>query len=75
MQVSLALHNENLSEAIGAHAEFVRRNFGRFGWFLLICAMHFFFIMACDAIARGAIADRALSRSSFGNAFSFARAA
>jgi hypothetical protein len=58
VQVSLALHNENLHEAIGAHAEFVRRNPGRFGWFLLICALHFFFIMACDAIARGAIADR-----------------
>jgi hypothetical protein len=58
VQISLALHNENLSEAIGAHAEFVRRNFGRFSWFLIICALHFFFIMACDAIARSAIADR-----------------
>ncbi|MEP6603048.1 MAG: hypothetical protein ABJB69_03780 [Spartobacteria bacterium] len=58
VQVSLALHNENLREAIAAHARFVRQNLGHFGWFLLICAMHFFFIMACDAIARDAIADR-----------------
>jgi hypothetical protein len=58
VQVSLALHNENLREAIRAHFQFVRRNFGRFGWFLFICAFHFFFIMACDAIVRGAIADR-----------------
>ena len=58
VQVSLALHNENLGEAIHAHFEFVRRNAGRFGWFLLICALHFLFIMACDALIRGAIADR-----------------
>jgi hypothetical protein len=58
VQVSLALHNENLREAMRAHREFVRENGGRFAWFLLICAFHFFFIMACDAIARGAIADR-----------------
>jgi hypothetical protein len=58
VQVSLALHNENLREAIRAHRDFLRRNSGRFGWFLLICALHFFFLMACDAIARGAIADR-----------------
>lgn len=58
VQISLALHNENLREAIRAHRAFVRRNGGRFGWFLLICALHFFFIMAWDAIVRGAIADR-----------------
>ena len=58
MQVSLALHNENLREAIRAHRDFVRRNSGRFGWFLLICALHFFFIVAADAVIRGAIADR-----------------
>jgi hypothetical protein len=58
VQISLALHNENLHEAIRAHRAFIRRNGGRFGWFLLICALHFFFIMAWDAIVRGAIADR-----------------
>ena len=58
VQISLALHNENLREAIRAHRAFVRRNGGRFGGFLLICALHFFFIMAWDAIVRGAIADR-----------------
>jgi hypothetical protein len=58
VQISLALHNENLREAIRAHRDFIRRNGGRFGWFLLICALHFFFIMAWDAIVRGAIADR-----------------
>jgi len=58
VQISLALHNESLREAIGAHREFIRQNAARFGWFLLICAIHFFFLTAGDAIVRGAIADR-----------------
>jgi hypothetical protein len=58
VQISLALHNESLREAIRAHREFIRQNAGRFGWFLLICAIHFFFLTAGDAIVRGAIADR-----------------
>jgi hypothetical protein len=58
VQISLALHNETLGAAIRAHWQFIGANAHRFGWFLLICAMHFFFITACDAIARVAIADR-----------------
>jgi hypothetical protein len=58
VQISLALHNETLGAAIRAHWRFIGANAHRFGWFLLICAIHFFFIMACDAIARAAIADR-----------------
>ena len=58
VQISLALHNESLGAAIRAHRQFIGANAHRFGWFLLICAMHFFFIMACDAIARAAITDR-----------------
>ena len=58
VQISLALHNETLGAAIRAHRQFIGANAHRFGWFLLICAMHFFFIMACDAIVRAAITDR-----------------
>ena len=58
VQISLALHNETLIEAMRAHAQFVRQNPGRLAWFLMICAVHFFAIMLCDAIMRGAIADR-----------------
>ena len=61
VQVSLVLHNENLGAALRAHFEFIRRNRNRFAWFLLVCAFHFFFLMACDAIVRGAIADRVLA--------------
>jgi hypothetical protein len=58
VQISLALHNETLIEAMRAHAQFIRQNPGRLGWFLIICAVHFFAIMLGDAIMRGAIADR-----------------
>jgi hypothetical protein len=58
VQISLTLHNETLSEAIRAHGQFIRQNLGRLGWFLIICGIHFFFIMICDAIVRSAIADR-----------------
>ena len=58
VQISLVLHNENLRAALHAHWEFIRRNIFRLGWFFLICAIHFFFLTAVDAILRGAIADR-----------------
>lgn len=58
VQISLALHNETLGAAIRAHRQFIGANAHRVGWFLFICAMHFFFIMACDAIVRAAITDR-----------------
>lgn len=58
VQISLALHNESLREAIRAHRQFIRDNASRFIWFLLICGIHFFFITALDAVMRSAIADR-----------------
>ena len=58
MQVSLVLHNETLHAAFAAHKEFVRTNMVRVGWFLLVAAIHYFFLITCDAIVRGAIADR-----------------
>jgi hypothetical protein len=58
VQISLALHNETLIEAMRAHAQFVRQNAGRLTWFLIICGLHFFVIMICDAVMRSAIADR-----------------
>jgi hypothetical protein len=58
VQISLVLHNESLRAAVRAHKEFIRTNLFRFGWFLLIAGMHFFFLITCDAIVRTAIADR-----------------
>src|SRR5207245_1641138 len=61
VQISLALHNENLRAAIRAHGEFIRRNLKRYVWFLIIAGVHFFALTACDAIVRGAIADRVVA--------------
>jgi hypothetical protein len=61
IQISLVLHNESLGAAFRAHGEFIRRNLVRVAWFLLIAGMHFFFLTACDAIVRGAVADRVVA--------------
>ncbi len=58
VQISLALHNETLIEAMRAHGRFVQRNAVRLGWFLVICGIHFYLLMLCDSILRGAIANR-----------------
>ena len=58
VQISLVLHNETLRAALRAHREFVRRNASRLGWFLLLCAVHFFFLTVCDVMVRAAVADR-----------------
>lgn len=59
VQISLVLHNETLGAAVRAHRDFIRRNAGRFGWFVLICGLHYVVLVAVDAVMRGAIADRA----------------
>jgi hypothetical protein len=61
VQISLVLHNEKLREAIRAHFFFLKRNAVRFGWFLLICALHFFLLSLSDVIVRGGIADRSMA--------------
>ena len=58
VQISLALHNETLIEAMSDHIHFVQKSAGRLAWFLVICGIHFYGIMLCDAILRGAIGDR-----------------
>jgi hypothetical protein len=73
VQISLALHNETLREAFRAHGEFIRNNLGRFGWFLLICGIHFFFLTTADAIVRGAIADRLMAMVLWKSIFVFLR--
>ncbi len=54
MQISLVLHNERLRDAFRAHGQFVRRHSFRFGWFLLICAVHYWFLAFADETIRAA---------------------
>src|SRR4029450_3695025 len=55
VQISLVLHNETLIEAMRDHVHFIRKNAGRLVWFLVICGIHFYVIIACDGILRGCI--------------------
>ncbi len=73
VQISLALHNETLAAAIRSHRQFIRENAGRFGWFLLICGIHFFLLIASDAVVRGAIGDRLVALFSWKCIFVFLR--
>jgi hypothetical protein len=73
VQISLALHNETLGAAIRSHRQFIGKNAGRLGWFLLICAIHFFFLIVSDAIVRGAIGDRLIALFSWKCIFVFLR--
>jgi hypothetical protein len=61
MQISLVLHNERLREAFRAHGQFVRRHAYRFGWFLMICALHYWFLALADAVIRAAATERLLA--------------
>src|SRR5436853_6826962 len=54
VQISLALHNETLIEAMSDHIHFVQKSAGRLAWFLVISGIHFYGIMVCDAIVRSA---------------------
>jgi hypothetical protein len=60
MQISLVLHNETLREAFAAHWHFLRRHADRFVWFLLVSAVHFWFLALADTILRAAAIDRLL---------------
>lgn len=61
LQISLVLHNESLREALQAHWQFVRRGAFRFGWFLLISGLHFWFLALADAVIRAAATERPLA--------------
>ena len=61
MQISLVLHNESLRDAFRAHGQFVRRHFLRFGWFLFICALQFWFLTLTDTAIRAAATERPLA--------------
>lgn len=74
MQISLVLHNESLREAFRAHWQFVRRNYFRFGWFLLIAGLHYWFLALADATVRAAATDRPLALIAWKFLFLFARA-
>jgi hypothetical protein len=61
MQISLVLHNETLREAFQSHGQFLKRHALRFGWFLLICGLHYWILALADTIVRAAATERPLA--------------
>lgn len=61
MQISLVLHNESLRDAFRAHFHFLKRDTLRFVWFLLICALHYWFLALADAAIHAAATERPLA--------------
>ena len=61
MEISLVLHNESLREAFEAHWQFVGQHFYRFGWFVVICALHYWFLAFADTVIRAAATERLLA--------------
>ena len=62
-----------MREDVLVHRDFIRDNLSRFGWFLLICGIHFFFLTTADAIVRRAIADRLMAMIIWKSIFVFLR--
>ncbi len=61
MQISLTLHNETLREAFRAHRKFLRKHAWRFGWFLLLLLIHYWFLAFADTTVHAAAAERPLA--------------
>jgi hypothetical protein len=74
MQISLVLHNESLREAFQAHWHFVRRHGYRLAWFLIICALHYWFLALADTVIRAAATERLLALLAWKIAYVLARA-
>ncbi|MGI8890992.1 MAG: hypothetical protein ACR2G0_09470 [Chthoniobacterales bacterium] len=61
MEISLVLHNESLREAFQALWQFVRQHSYRFAWYLLVAALHFWFLSFADTVIRAAATERWLA--------------
>ena len=61
MQISLVLHNESLAAAFRAHRQFVRQHGYRLAWFLVICALHYWFLSLADSVIHAAATERLLA--------------
>jgi len=61
MQISLVMHNETLGAAFRGHVQFLRRHAIRLIWFLLLCAVHYWFLALADDIVGHAATERPLA--------------
>src|SRR6266853_1209214 len=57
MQITLTFHNESLRKALRDHAQFLRRHWWPFGWFLVIAGIHFYLWVWANRICQDALGD------------------
>jgi hypothetical protein len=57
MQITLTFHNESLVKGLRDHATFLRRHWWRFGWFLIIAAIHFYLFTALNLLCGRALGE------------------
>jgi hypothetical protein len=57
MQITLTFHNESIRRALRDHAQFLLRYWWRFGWFLIVAALHFYLFVALNLVCARALGD------------------
>jgi hypothetical protein len=57
MQITLTFHNESIRKALRDHLRFLRGHWWRFGWFLIVAALHFYLLGALSLVCTRALGD------------------
>lgn len=57
MQITLTFHNESIIKALRDHAQFLRRHWWRFGWFLIMAGLHFYLFIALNLVCGRALGE------------------
>jgi hypothetical protein len=57
MQITLTFHSESILKALHDHAQFLRRYWWRFGWFLILAGVHFYLFVALNLLLGRALGD------------------
>lgn len=57
MQITLTFHNESIVKALRDHAQFLRRHWWRFGWFLIMAGVHFYLFVVLNLVLGRALGE------------------
>jgi hypothetical protein len=57
MQIALTFHNESIVKALHDHVQFLRWHWWRFGWFLIVAAVHFYLFIALNLLCTRALGE------------------
>lgn len=57
MQITLTFHSESLGKALQDHLQFLRKHWWAFGWFLVLAALHFYFVLVVLNLVQQGLGD------------------